>query len=41
MIQLTINGTERQLDVDPDTPLLWAIRDGAGRPDAGGDPSPP
>lgn len=30
MIQLTINGTERQLDVDPDTPLLWAIRDGAG-----------
>jgi len=30
MIQLTINGTEHQLDVDPDTPLLWAIRDGAG-----------
>jgi isoquinoline 1-oxidoreductase alpha subunit len=30
VIQLTINATERQLDVDADTPLLWAIRDGAG-----------
>jgi isoquinoline 1-oxidoreductase alpha subunit len=30
MIRLTINGTERQLDVDPDMPLLWAIREHAG-----------
>lgn len=30
MIQLTLNGSERQLDVDDDTPLLWAIREGAG-----------
>lgn len=29
MIKLTINGTEHQLDVTPDTPLLWAIRDHA------------
>jgi isoquinoline 1-oxidoreductase alpha subunit len=27
MITLTINGAARQLDVDPDMPLLWAIRD--------------
>jgi isoquinoline 1-oxidoreductase alpha subunit len=27
MIQLTINGTAHQLDVDTDMPLLWAIRD--------------
>ncbi len=27
MITLTINGTARPLDVDPDMPLLWAIRD--------------
>ncbi len=27
---LKINGQARQVDVDPDTPLLWAIRDGAG-----------
>ncbi|WP_398468659.1 (2Fe-2S)-binding protein [Tardiphaga sp.] len=25
-----INGESRQIDVAPDTPLLWAIRDGAG-----------
>jgi isoquinoline 1-oxidoreductase alpha subunit len=30
MIKLTINGTQQQLDVDPDMPLLWAIRDHAG-----------
>ena len=27
MTTLTINGTERTLDVDPDTPLLWVLRD--------------
>ncbi len=27
MISLTINGKEQQLDLDPDTPLLWALRD--------------
>lgn len=27
MIKLTINGTEYQLDIAPDMPLLWAIRD--------------
>ena len=27
---LKINGESRQIDVDPNTPLLWAIRDGAG-----------
>lgn len=30
MIKLTINGKQQQLDVDPDMPLLWAIRDHAG-----------
>jgi isoquinoline 1-oxidoreductase alpha subunit len=30
MIKLSINGTPQQLDVDPDMPLLWAIRDHAG-----------
>ena len=30
MIQLTINGSPQQLDIDPDTPLLWAIRDSIG-----------
>ena len=30
MIRLTINDAERQLDVDPDMPLLWAIREHAG-----------
>lgn len=28
MLKLEINGTQRELDMDPDTPLLWAIRDG-------------
>jgi len=27
MIQLKINGTVRELDVDPQMPLLWALRD--------------
>ena len=27
---LKINGQNHQVDVDPDTPLLWAIRDDAG-----------
>lgn len=27
---LKINGQARSVDLDPDTPLLWAIRDGAG-----------
>ena len=27
---LKINGQNHQVDVDPDTPLLWAIRDNAG-----------
>lgn len=29
MIELTINGARRALDVAPDTPLLWALRDHA------------
>jgi isoquinoline 1-oxidoreductase alpha subunit len=29
-ITLTVNGQSRALDVDPDTPLLWAIRDTLG-----------
>lgn len=27
MTQLIVNGVIRNLDVDPDTPLLWALRD--------------
>ena len=27
MIALVVNGTRQTLDVDPDTPLLWALRD--------------
>lgn len=30
MIALTVNGTPRQLDVSPDMPLLWAIREALG-----------
>ncbi len=30
MIDLTINGQAHSLDLDPNTPLLWAIRDHAG-----------
>ncbi len=29
-IKLKINGTEKQFDVDPNTPLLWVLRDHAG-----------
>ncbi|MBM4199262.1 MAG: (2Fe-2S)-binding protein, partial [Gammaproteobacteria bacterium] len=27
MISLKVNGVERQIDADPDMPLLWAVRD--------------
>ena len=30
MVALNVNGTHYEVDVDPDTPLLWAIRDGIG-----------
>jgi len=30
MIQLNINGRSQQVDVEPDTPLLWVIREQAG-----------
>ena len=30
MIRLTLNGRETALDVDPEMPLLWALRDHAG-----------
>lgn len=30
MIRLTINGSVRELDAEPDTPLLWVIREQAG-----------
>jgi isoquinoline 1-oxidoreductase subunit alpha len=30
VIELTVNGTPRSIDVDPTTPLLWAIRDELG-----------
>lgn len=30
MARLTINGSTRDLTVDPDTPLLWALREQAG-----------
>lgn len=29
-IDVTINGEARRLDLDPTTPLLWALRDGVG-----------
>lgn len=29
-ITLKVNGTSRSLDVDPETPLLWALRDELG-----------
>jgi isoquinoline 1-oxidoreductase alpha subunit len=30
MARLTINGKSQQFEVDPDTPLLWAIREQVG-----------
>lgn len=30
MIQTTINGTPRQIDTDPGTPLLWVLREQLG-----------
>src|SRR5262245_12984704 len=30
MIRLTINGRTHDVDVEPDTPLLWAIRENVG-----------
>ena len=30
MARLTINGQQHTIDVEPDTPLLWAIREQAG-----------
>jgi isoquinoline 1-oxidoreductase alpha subunit len=30
MAQLNINGTVREVDAEPDTPLLWAIREHVG-----------
>jgi len=30
MIRLNINGQDREIDVDPDTPLLWVLRDELG-----------
>ena len=30
MVKLTVNGKSHQIDVEPDTPLLWALRDTLG-----------
>ena len=30
MVRLTINGKSHNVDVEPDTPLLWVIRDSIG-----------
>ena len=30
MLRLTINGTVREVDADPETPLLWVIREQVG-----------
>ena len=30
MLRLNINGQDRDIDVEPNTPLLWAIRENVG-----------
>ena len=30
MLRLTINGKQHEIDVEPDTPLLWAVREQVG-----------
>ncbi|MDB2439596.1 (2Fe-2S)-binding protein [Hellea sp.] len=30
MVQLTVNGKPQTLDIDPDTPVLWAVREQLG-----------
>ena len=30
MVRLNVNGKDYELDVDPETPLLWAIRENVG-----------
>jgi isoquinoline 1-oxidoreductase alpha subunit len=30
MVRLNVNGAMREIDVEPDTPLLWAIREQVG-----------
>ena len=30
MVTITVNDTQHQLDIEPDTPLLWALRDVVG-----------
>ncbi len=30
MITLTVNGEKKQVDVSPETPLLWVLRDNLG-----------
>jgi aerobic-type carbon monoxide dehydrogenase small subunit (CoxS/CutS family) len=30
MIVLNVNGINRQVDEDPDTPLLWVLRENLG-----------
>ena len=30
MIKLNVNGKSMNLDIDPDTPILWALRDSLG-----------
>ena len=30
MFKLTVNGTQYDIDLEPDTPLLWALRDAVG-----------
>jgi isoquinoline 1-oxidoreductase subunit alpha len=30
MVTIIVNGTQHQLDIEPDTPLLWTLRDVVG-----------